>query len=391
MHRALTAAPLSYVAPWTLQPLAQRLDSVRRGRPRVAWLYEKPDTSTFRYRCYNPSMTLGAERPDIGCAWFELADEAALWDIIPSLDVLVVSRVRYNRSLARLMTRARAAKVRLLFDCDDLVFDTRHVHLLLDTLDQDTRPEAAWDTWFAMIGRIEATARLCDGGVTTNAFLAERLERIVGGEVRIIPNYFEAGQEAASRRLLDAKAKTGFSGNGRVTIGYFSGTPTHNRDLAVAAPAIARLLSSDPLVDLRIVGFLDRSGPLAALAERTELVPLQDYLNLQRVIAEVDINIAPLQDNEFTNCKSELKFFEAAAVGTWTIATPTFAFRSAIRDGQTGRLARAHDWDASLAEAVALVRNPARYQPIAMAAAEAVYGRYGWKNQAETVVKAVLG
>ena len=105
-------------------------------------------------------------------------------------------------------------------------------------------------------------------------------------------------------------------------------------------------------------------------------VPLQDHLNLQRVIAEVEINIAPLQDNTFTNCKSELKFFEAAAVGTRTVATPTFTFRRAIRDGETGRLARTHEWDEALAEGVILLRDPERYAPIAEAAA--VYDAYGW-------------
>jgi len=30
----------------------------------------------------------------------------------------------------------------------------------------------------------------------------------------------------------------------------------------------------------------------------------------------VEIVIAPLQENVFTNCKSELKYFEAAIVGT---------------------------------------------------------------------------
>src|SRR4029077_3202618 len=120
-----------------------------------------------------------------------------------------------------------------------------------------------------------------------------------------------------------------------------------------------------------------------------EVIPLQDYLNLQRVIAEVEINIAPLQDNLFTNCKSELKFFEAAAVGTWTVATPTFTFRRAIRDGVTGRLARSHEWDAALAEAVSLVLDPARYAPIAEAAAAEAYVAYGWNQQARRILDAV--
>jgi hypothetical protein len=112
-----------------------------------------------------------------------------------------------------------------------------------------------------------------------------------GAPVGVVPNYLAPDQEAASRRLLDAKRRRGFRGDERVTVGYFSGTPTHNKDFAVAAPALARLLAADPGVDLRIGGFPPSIGSLAPFAERIEVVPLQDYLNLQRVIAEV-VNIA---------------------------------------------------------------------------------------------------
>jgi SAM-dependent methyltransferase/glycosyltransferase involved in cell wall biosynthesis len=380
--------PLPYAAPWC-QPLAERLTTLRKGRPRIAWLYERPDTSTFRYRCFNMVDSLARKRPDIGAAWFEAADVPALTEELPGLAVLVICRVRYDAAVARLVSRARAAGVRVLFDCDDLVFDTRYVHLLLDTLDQDTASAIAWDTWFALIGRIEGTARLCQGGITTNPFLARHLGTAIGGApVGIVPNFLEREQEAVSRRLLAAKRARGFRSTGRNVIGYFSGSPSHNRDFAVAAPALARLLAADPNVGLRIVGFLDSTGPLAAFAERVEIIPLQDYLNLQRVIAEVEINIAPLQDNVFTNCKSELKFFEAAAVGTWTVATPTSTFSKAIRDGVTGRLARAQEWDVALAEAVALVRNPGRYAPIAEAAAAEVYEAYTPGRFADDIVSA---
>ena len=51
-----------------------------------------------------------------------------------------------------------------------------------------------------------------------------------------------------------------------------------------------------------------------------------------------------LQDNAFTNCKSELKYFEAAVVDTVTVATPTYTFSRVLRHGENGFLARAHDW-----------------------------------------------
>ena len=390
MFHDLTDGPLPYVAPWEQQPLATRLAAVRGGRPRVVWLCERPDTSTFRYRCLNPVATLATARLGIGAAWFERDDIPALAREVPDLDVLVICRYRYDAEVARLVARARAAGARMIFDCDDLIFDIRHLHLVLDTLDQPTDASLHWDKWFAEVGRIGATAWLCERGITTNGILAERLAETMGGApVGVVPNYLAPDQEAASRRLLDAKRRRGFRGDSRVTVGYFSGTPTHNKDFAVAAPALARLLAADPGVDLRIGGFPPLNGPLAPFAERIEVVPLQDYLNLQRVIAEVEVNIAPLQDNLFTNCKSELKFFEAAVVGTWTVATPTFAFRHAIRDGVTGRLARAHEWDAALAEAVSLVRDPARYALIAEAAAAEVYLAYGWNQQARRILDAV--
>jgi hypothetical protein len=219
MFLHLVEGPLHYAAPWN-QSLAERLASLRQGRPRIAWLYERPDTSTFRYRCFNMVESLALTRPDIGAAWFEAADIPALTEELHGLSVLVICRVRYDAAIARLVWRARAAGVRVLFDCDDLVFDTRYTHLLLDTLDQDTGPAIAWDTWFALIGRIEGTARLCQGGITTNTFLARHLGAALGGaSVGIVPNFLEREQEAVSRRLLAAKRARGFRGTGRTTIG----------------------------------------------------------------------------------------------------------------------------------------------------------------------------
>ena len=96
-------------------------------------------------------------------------------------------------------------------------------------------------------------------------------------------------------------------------------------------------------------------------------------MNLQRLVGEVEINLAPLQDNPFTDCKSELKFFEAAAVGTLSIASPTFAFRAAIAHGSNGFLAPAHRWLDTLREAIACLPH---YASLAEVAREAVLARY---------------
>ncbi|MBV8092380.1 MAG: hypothetical protein JO110_03925, partial [Acetobacteraceae bacterium] len=198
MFHDLTDGPLPYEAPWEQEPLATRLAAVRGGRPRVVWLYERPDTSTFRYRCLNPVATLATARLGIGAAWFERDDIPALAREVPDLDALVICRYRYDAEVARLVARARAAGTRIIFDCDDLIFDTRHIHLVLDTLDQPTDASLHWDGWFAEVGRIGATAWLCERGITTNGILAERLAATMGGApVGVVPNYLAPDQEAS--------------------------------------------------------------------------------------------------------------------------------------------------------------------------------------------------
>ena len=391
MFPSLTAGALPYDPPWEREPLESRLAAITRDTTTIVWVYEKPDTSTFRYRVHNMVQALACDPARRASAtWFAVDEIAALLPRLAEIDTLVLARVRYDANVAQLIAAAKAQGVRILFDCDDLVFDTRYVHLLLDTLDQDTKPAAAWDWWFAYVGRIEATARLCDGAITTNRFLAEQLAETVTGPVCMVPNFLNRRQQEVSETLLAAKRARGFVGEGPVTIGYFSGTPTHNRDFAIVTPALARLLDRDPDVRVRIVGFMEAIGPLAAHADRVECIPLHDWINLQRLIAEVEINIAPLQENVFTNCKSELKFFEAAIVGTWTLATPTMPFKRAIRSADMGRLTRAEDWDRALAEAVTLVRCPARYSALAEANAAGVRDAYGWDRFADRILEATV-
>jgi glycosyltransferase involved in cell wall biosynthesis len=143
-----------------------------------------------------------------------------------------------------------------------------------------------------------------------------------------------------------------------------------------------RVSGKDRLIARR--KFVELSQDLARYRDRIEFYPMQDFLNLQRLIAEVEINIAPLQDNYFTNCRSELKFFEAAICGTLTLATPTFSFRNSIIHGQTGLLVPSYKWDQALEEAVSIVDDKERYDVIAEAASEHVQVAYGWDCHAVT-------
>jgi glycosyltransferase involved in cell wall biosynthesis len=384
--------PIDYCDPW-LTSYESRMRKLCAQPRRIAYFYERADTSTFRYRVFNPGLTLAANPShEVSAAWFDLSDLSADDGFIVEADALVICRARYNSAVAQMIARARATGIPVLFDCDDLVFDTDRLHLLLDSLNLNQHDEGVWNDWFAKVSRTGAVLRLCDAFVTTSEYLAERAKEYRSQlRTAIMPNYLNPQQQALSETLYNAKRKSGWLRDGRIHVGYFSGSPSHARDFAIAAPAISRLMRADSRVAMRVVGFFDHHPELATLRDRIEVVPLQDFINLQRSIAQVEINIAPLQDNVFTNCKSELKFFEAAICGTLTLASPTFALRKAIEHERTGFLVAPHEWDDALHRAVDLIDDKVGYAAIAEAAFDHARAAYGWDTQVEIILQAVFG
>ena len=383
---------IEYTDPWATSYEARLSQLVAQDR-RIAYFYEQPDSSTFRYRALNPGLSLSAgPKGRTSSAWFDLRDLAVDSKFVDEADALVICRVRYSAPVAQMIARARARNIPVLFDCDDLVFDPARVHLLVDSLNVEQQNDHTWDSWFAYVGRLGATLELCDGIITTNEYLAERAREYNQKlHTAIMPNYLHPEQQKWSLRFGDAKRASSLQRDERIHIGYFSGSPSHTRDFAVAMPAIRRLMASDPRIVLRIVGFGVFGTEFDQFRDRIEHYPLQDFINLQRLIAEVEINISPLKENQFTNCKSELKFFEAAACGTLTLASPTYAFKKSIVHGVTGFLVPSFRWDDALQEAVATVDDAAAYDAISTAASDYVVDRYGWDRQANTIENAVFG
>jgi glycosyltransferase involved in cell wall biosynthesis len=370
---------VEYSDPWAL-PVAARLERVKNGRPRVAYVYDAPDNSTFRYRVYNMLQALEA-RPEIGASFFTGAELELVAGIIDDLDVLVVVRFRYSQGLNHLITLARERGKRVLFDTDDLVYDVDYTHLILNTLDQALEPPT-WDSWFAYIGRMGATLKLCDEAITTNPFLAERISAFSGKPAHVIPNFMNREQLAVSEAIYRVKRAQRFARSPQLHVGYFSGTPTHNLDLALAADAIARLLERRPEVVLRIVGYMELRGRLQTVKSRIEYIPFQDFMNLQRLVGEVELNLMPLQNNVFTRCKSELKYFEAGIVGTISVASAVGTYADSIRDGENGFLASDFEWDDKLEASLAQLGHYAEMAERAHADCQA---RYTWQQQVDKI------
>jgi glycosyltransferase involved in cell wall biosynthesis len=300
---------------------------------------------TLRYRCFNIIDYLSTIGWNCGLAYSEDVDKEWFSKIRPSIAIFI--RVDRNDRLDKLISTYKSDGVKIIFDIDDFVFD-EIVFLQKITVPGIAKiPELLNSDW-AKPYRDEAKfyqhlIRLADVVTTTTPYLSEKTA-LLNCNSYVIPNSLSASQiEIAERHNLTYLDEY-------IRIGYFSGSPTHNSDFLVAAEALYFTMRRHPKVKLVLVGFIEVPSYFLALGDgRIERHPPLDASGYFRVIGKCDINIAPLENSNFNQGKSELKVFEAAAWKIPTIASATDTLTRCITDGHDGIIAHdRHSWELSL-------------------------------------------
>lgn len=369
-----------YSDPW-LMNFSDRFKLLKPKTTHVVYFYEHPDNSTFRYRVYNMVQVINSTIDNYSASFFYLDDLNYIDDIVENCDIFVICRVKYSDKVDHLITRLKSRDVKIIFDVDDLIFNVDYVHLILNTLDQSLSEEA-WNHWFGMVGRIGQVLKMCDAAITTNPYLADEIERFSSLNCAIIPNFLNAEQLKISENIMHQKLENNFLRNRDIDLGYFSGTPTHNLDFDLIANSLVRTLQLDKRIKLNIVGYMELKSGLKPYLNRINFYPFQDYVNLQNLIGKVDINLIPLQNNVFTNCKSELKYFDAAVCGTLSIASPTNVYKDAISEGKNGYLSLDSEWDEKI---LTVIEKFTTYKNIAETAYQHSIENYAWYNQTKKI------
>jgi len=378
----LKAAP--FTEPWDIV-FGQRYASMMRKSRRVAYFYDQKDNSTFRYRVSNPCQTLNACSLNWSASFFFLDEQKHFESIVCQADIIVICRAKYSIEYATLISIIRSRGKTVLYDVDDLVFDIDLAHYIANNNAHNISKSPAINDWFAYFARISVAMRMCDGAITTNEFLADQIRQRTGLPATVLPNYLNQAQLDYSHLICEHKLQQPDCGKFR--IGYFSGSPSHEHDFAIAKDALNSLLVKHDHVELLLVGYLAHKQDSGPLKNRIKTVPFHDYVNLQRVIGSIDLNIAPLQRNIFTNCKSELKLFEASVVLTPTLATPTYTFSRAIEKSIDGFLADDMDWFEQLENIVTMPSSS--LAQVASNSRQKCLERYSWDRLSNEILRAL--
>ena len=317
----------------------------RDGRlSKVTFLIGCEPGESKRYRVFN--LMEGLARRGIQTAALRESEPKPLQPYLDS-DLLIVFRAGMNVALARILQRFRAASVPIVYDVDDLIFEPESIHYVdaLQSID-----EAQVEQYKYGVAATRAALQACDAATCTTEFLRQRLEKL-GKKTHVIANTLNSAQIERAKQI-SAKRRQRTS---KVSIGYFSGTYTHNRDFLEAAAALEEVLDEHPNVVLHLVGQLDVPALFQRFGKRIVLQAPMPYLDMLDYLAAMDINIAPLElNNPYTASKSELKIFEAALAGVPSVVSAVDSYARVIDHGRNGFLAHNRDdWKNCLTALVA--------------------------------------
>ncbi|WP_345215579.1 glycosyltransferase [Georgenia halophila] len=324
----------------TYTELGQRSDDdgPRPWTPRRVLFVVGIQGAPLRYRAHLPAEAIALHGVHADVRHYR---DPAVCDLAASADAVVLYRVPATWQILGLLRKARERGTPILFDVDDLIFDPSLRGTLrgLDGLDAEEE-----NLWWHGVARYRTTLEHADLYVGSTDMLCERATALTGLPSRRFSN--GVGIELA--RVSDAETVRPRR-PGRLRIGYFSGTTTHDADWAAIEPAVLDVLERHG-AELVLGGHVRPTPALAARADRLRRLPMQPWHRLPALLRDVDVCLAPLADQgDFNDAKSAIKWLEAALVETPTVATPTRPFREAIENGRTGMLAGdVEEWVAAL-------------------------------------------
>ena len=245
--------------------------------------------------------------------------------LVNNIEGVIFHRAPWNTNVAQIVESANAAGKFILFDTDDLVFDTR--------------ADPSQDKGVGKFGKGQAvpqqlqTMQACQFVITSTDYLKSRVQAL-GMEAHTLRNGYSNQMQRCAEQTANRRSPN------RVVLGYASGTPTHDQDLKLIEEGLYEALKRYPHVDLHLMGYIQTPNRLLGFGERVQRRPFVSWQQLPQRLRDIDINLAPFSaDSDFSKGKSALKYMEAALVGIPTLASPMPAYIHSIESGTNGIIA----------------------------------------------------
>lgn len=347
-------------------------------RPTVLFVNGKPNGCDW-YRLRQPAIKLMESRL-FPCALSTELPPDDLELALSKSDVVVTQH--FSEKLLDWALNERAPHQKFVFDYDDNIFEVSPYNPAYEqhgvsevkvTMADDTGVKL-WEDGKnkfdlkrnrSKIFMFAETLKAADLVTTPSSVLSGVFKQHGAKKTKVIKNFIDLNLWKPVRLVPD----------GIVRIGYQGGW-SHYEDWLEIQGAIATVMAKYPQVELVIMGqtYPGALKDLPANRVHSEWwVPIDAYPYKFKTLG-IDIGIAPLANNAFNICKSEIKWEEYSALGIPTIASNIPPYSLAISHGKTGFLASNEaEWVEYLTE---LILYAARRRELGQAARAKIVESY---------------
>ncbi len=291
---------------------------------------------------------------------------------IRQFDAVIFYRLAPLRTVVTAVKAASALGLITFYEIDDLLFLAKEYPGTLESYAGQITRET-FDMLAMGVPLFLSVMRMCDYAIASTPSLAHEMAPFVTtGRAFVHRN----GMGSDHSRYLDYLPPVRALEE-PVTIFYGSGTRAHKEDFQqLIEPALIEIAQRHgKAVAFVMIGWLPISDTFrAAACSLTVIEPIFDLHEYWSLLREADINLAVLKPSLNVDCKSEIKWMEAAMFGVPSAVSRTATYAEVIEDGQTGFLCdTVADWVVTLDR---LVRDPTLRRKVGLAAQAVVRRDY---------------
>lgn len=315
--------------------------------------FDNKETACAHLRLISPISKL---KNQVNLTWANDYIHSENHNILASImhsDLIIIQRFFPNKNTDALIEILSKTKIPIIYETDDL---------LLDIPKYNQHQKISSQIRAFLLKTISLST-----AITVSTPRLKEYYSKYHSNVHVLPN------------LLDAKIWLPFSKKKRkdtITIGY-AGTPDHTNDLMLLdkiLPIIFKKFGTS--VNFH---FLGCKTELLSKLPNFKFTPLQpNYASYATTLinSDIDIGLAPLHDNQFNCCKSNIKWLEYSICGIAGIYSDLAPYNPYVEHRKTGLLVENNDFDSWIENIALLIDNPKLRISIAAQAKEKVLSNY---------------
>jgi glycosyltransferase involved in cell wall biosynthesis len=266
---------------------------------------------SVRYRCFHPAEALSR----VGHVVAVYSAREFLAEPCLDYDVYIFHRPSISNSVfLRVFEQLSILNRVLIAEYDDLIFGDETTALSSSIVKNNNATAAeAIETFSINASTLDLFDRI---SVSTRPLAAKVRAQRPNAKVVVTPN--EVPDSILAPHL---ERRTPFKRRDVHTIGYMAGTKSHNSDFPIIRDVLHRILMENENFRLLVVGPVALPFAIASLPNVMTLDAVS-YFQLPHLMSMCHTVVAPLETSAFNDCKSRVKFLEAALSGCRLVASP---------------------------------------------------------------------